>query len=1554
MPVKRKRPDRPSVDGGDNRPSPHRPQNTALAQHDRDGQRRSSRGGQGGTGGRGGRRNDARENLNKLNVSNTGRATPGPMSPPPRPSSAAATPTPTQTPTPTLTTELPGPVTKREPAYYYYEFLTDERMASWEVSGRTEVIARGTQARQDEDPMDLSSVIQELTRATLDGRIDAVDAGNCLKEILGPQILSEAEPTGSLDPHSLFLDAISVVCEAEDGPINPCLRSLCIASGVSATAMRQKMDAKVLQDIGLTRDTFIRVGVRQATNLLYRQANYNLLREETEGYSKLVTELFTTSGGEPPAREVVEETFERVKALIGTFDLDVGRVLDITLDVFAAVLVKHFRFFVKLLRVSSWWPRVGELESNLRHGGLPSWALPSSSGWMPTEEDDALSKEKRLQRDLVFWDRARKVGLNAFFELGGTPIIGEDMKQRVLNARGNGDEDLAADVAWIEATGTLPPSGNRVAAQLLGFKLRFYASEARDKEDILPANLIYLAALLIKIGFISLRDLYPHLWPLDADMPAVRDARMKKLVEEERIARGGGDNALTRAGALSDDSAPTTSRTREPITTKPEPTVKPAEIEDKDKLEEPNDQKVQLLTCLLTIGAIPEAMYILGRFPWLPEAYPDLVDLINRILNQSIDQVYRACKPLTTLDKDFSTKRVADIDQSGMPKGQVKLTVVPTKKQLRWPFPDKFDTNECTSYRFYWDEWADNVPVCQSVADIFTLCDTFLNFVGPSIGKDASLLSKLVRIGHKNLTDDGSLQNLSRWEILLKRLIVPALSVTKGNTQIANEIWELLRFYPVSIRYSIYSEWFQGATSRLPAIQTVFTRTRFETNNIMKRISKNNIPTMARTLAKASFSSPGVVFEVALGQIEAYNNLIEVVVECAKYFSDLGFDVLVWALMIALTGQRRKTNEEFALLPSKWLLALSTFSGKVFKRYSIMNLSPVLKYVNAQLYNQNATDLVILKELITQMAGVFPSTDYGNDRIIAMTGAEQLRKYTLIELLDQRHVSLKTGKRLLLNLTDNKLVGELLVAIAQYRQVAVYKIADADAHIKLMATMIDDTHAVLSQFLDFLRSNLSVEEFDEHVPGIPELIADFGLHPELAFLIGRVSVAYYKSSHTIPNGVMKAVTPPIEIVDGEGDVNMGLEESSVTVVEDSVQDSGLVNSKMKEDTLMTDVKEEIRTGSTSESEPQSPTVVSGNTVHAIIETVKNSLPERTFQTISPEFYVTFWTSALHDLAVPHRSYEDAIEDIKKKQKELAFISSSRDSRAVRDSREAEKKALEDTREAIFLEMKKLVGGASLRKARFLKNKANWFLSSAKGDEISDTFLEKCLLPRLLVSPVDAEYSFKMVRFLHDNGVPHFRTLSLYNRFFKSNRLRTLIFTCTVREAENLGRFMRLALADLARWHADPALYQKEAHGVKSQLIGFAKALGEDGKPRGQFDYDGERGFKNLLFNWHKNLNTAIRDCLEGTEWMHIRNAFTILMAVSDVFPAVDFQGNAFMKQLEVIISREKGVREDLTLTANTVLVTLKKRVKSWVMVQAFHSMVCTIYYRKHIRAANLL
>ena len=810
---------------------------------------------------------------------------------------------------------------------YHYDVVTDEKISSWLVRGRQLVVDHGVQSRQDEDVTELSTIYQEIMRCIFDCRLDPADGGSCVKEIVGSAVDGEvdADPFG-FNPPVLFLDTLSIFLDGEQTPYPPQLKAFLVATGISPVSMRQVLDAHVLQELGLLRDTFTRMAIRAATNLLYRQANYNLLREETEGYSKLATELFGTLT-EYPSSDTARMTFERIKALVGTFDLDVGRVLDVTLDVAASMLIRNFRFFVKLFRVSSWWPRDQIRHNSTRGfvGGLPRWAEPDHFEPSLTDEEVAEIELQKLERDVQFWERARDIGIDAFYELGGRRVTDRHLKRYIRSAPE--DESAAAKLEWTRKTKTLPSMGNRVAAQLLGFKLRFYQSDARGVHDLLPMNLAYLAALLIKIGFISLCDLYPHLYPVDDEMDDLREKRRKILEEEELKKRpGGGLNALMTAGALPDDTPPpgpvqsllrdsSANRTSEP----------PPDAErEKSKYKEPSEQKGQLLQDLLTIGAIPEALFFLGQFPWLYEAFPNVSNLIHRILHHSIDKLAAETTPFLNGKYQCPSKRPVEF----------WATV------RKWAFPDDPD-HQGRPHRFYWDDWADNVPVCQTTDDFFTLCDTFLGISGVKVGEDAALLTKMCRIGAKSLKEDESPRNRDRWHALLARLLVPALSLTSSNSSATNAVWDLLQQYPNTTRFKIYSEWYEGPTSRLPTIQAAFQRTKIDTQNTMKRLSTSNILTMARSLAKTAFPSPGVVFKVALGQIEAYSNLIEAFVECARYFTPLGYDVLVWSLMNSLSGDSRsRTQESSVLLTGRWLQALVQVFRKSFSKIQSPRTNP--------------------------------------------------------------------------------------------------------------------------------------------------------------------------------------------------------------------------------------------------------------------------------------------------------------------------------------------------------------------------------------------------------------------------------------------------------------------------------------------------------------------------------------------------------------------------------------------------------------------------------------
>ncbi|CAI5756499.1 unnamed protein product [Candida verbasci] len=85
------------------------------------------------------------------------------------------------------------------------------------------------------------------------------------------------------------------------------------------------------------------------------QKKYNLIHEETEGYSRFVIELYYIFKYE----EIADQTdyvLQVIEKLIGHYNLDPNRCLELLLEVFSDVIVSHCQECLNLLRKSRWWP----------------------------------------------------------------------------------------------------------------------------------------------------------------------------------------------------------------------------------------------------------------------------------------------------------------------------------------------------------------------------------------------------------------------------------------------------------------------------------------------------------------------------------------------------------------------------------------------------------------------------------------------------------------------------------------------------------------------------------------------------------------------------------------------------------------------------------------------------------------------------------------------------------------------------------------------------------------------------------------------------------------------------------------------------------------------------------------------------------------------------------------------------------------------------------------------------------------------------------------------
>jgi len=240
---------------------------------------------------------------------------------------------------------------------------------------------------------------------------------------------------------------------------------------IPAELMKERFEVEMLEAVGLINSSklFTKKSARINTSLLYKQTKFNLLREESEGYAKLITEISTNmytfhpfglskeeiDKNEAILNERVHLVLTNIKSLIGYFALDPNRVLDIIFDIFIANVVQYYKFFINLLKASPW--RSIDCSNEINN------------------------------KDKMDIDDENNNQSNKF----------EDLRGRTSNG------------------------------QILGYKFAVYQDP--ESPDNASVTLYIVAALLIKNNLVNLNDLYPHLTPENDSMDEEYSLYLKEV-----------------------------------------------------------------------------------------------------------------------------------------------------------------------------------------------------------------------------------------------------------------------------------------------------------------------------------------------------------------------------------------------------------------------------------------------------------------------------------------------------------------------------------------------------------------------------------------------------------------------------------------------------------------------------------------------------------------------------------------------------------------------------------------------------------------------------------------------------------------------------------------------------------------------------------------------------------------------------------------------------------------------------------------------------------------
>lgn len=171
------------------------------------------------------------------------------------------------------------------------------------------------------------------------------------------------------------------------------------------------------------------------------------------------------------------------------------------------------------------------------------------------------------------------------------------------------------------------------------------------------------------------------------------------------------------------------------------------------------------------------------------------------------------------------------------------------------------------------------VPAVQSPVELEANAFPMAVKLGPSLHYDQVLLYKLVRVMHEVLTkmnadpnsrpqSDADDKLYHECLAVIDAAILPALSYMDCNCCVAEEIWSVIKLFPYEHRYTLYARWKNETYLMHPKLIRRRGEAQKQIKALMKRVSKENVKPVGRSIGKLSHCSPGFLFDyVSLGHI---------------------------------------------------------------------------------------------------------------------------------------------------------------------------------------------------------------------------------------------------------------------------------------------------------------------------------------------------------------------------------------------------------------------------------------------------------------------------------------------------------------------------------------------------------------------------------------------------------------------------------------------------------------------------------------------------------------
>ena len=187
-----------------------------------------------------------------------------------------------------------------------------------------------------------------------------------------------------------------------------------------------------------------------------------------------------------------------------------------------------------------------------------------------------------------------------------------------------------------------------------------------------------------------------------------------------------------------------------------------------------------------------------------------------------------------------------------------------------------------------------------------------------------------------------------------------------------------------------------------------------------------------------------------------------------------------------------------------WVEALAVLCGHLCKRYpGGMEMVAICQYLANQLKISQTLDLVVLKQLISRVAGIEHVEDIGDSQVEMLAGGRFLQVSGLLKVEQSAQMKFSSERlkfALLSGEESKRLCVPLLILLAQQRNALMFSLLNPP--LKLISELVDKSQSAFLQFSSFLKEEFK-DDYLSILPEMEEMESVFKLQPEYIFHVYR-------------------------------------------------------------------------------------------------------------------------------------------------------------------------------------------------------------------------------------------------------------------------------------------------------------------------------------------------------------------------------------------------------------------------------------------------------------------